>query len=122
VLFGRPIGFFAVGLSSLLSLHFFDPGGSIYIYHAADLIKVELYALFSVGTVLMIAGLSNAALATSRTNLSLAAREKQKSVLLSELVHRVANNFATVAALLRQKSILVVDPRRNLPLKTQSSR
>jgi hypothetical protein len=37
VLFGRSIGFIAVGLSSLLSLHFFDPGGSIYIYHAADL-------------------------------------------------------------------------------------
>jgi len=117
VLFGRPIGFFAVGLSSLLSLNFFDPGGSIYIYHAADLIKVELYALFSVGAVLIIAGLSNAALATSRTNLSLAALEKQKSVLLSELVHRVANNFATVAALLRQKSILVVDPQAKSALE-----
>jgi hypothetical protein len=117
VLFGRSIGFIAVGLSSLLSLHFFDPGGSIYIYHAADLIKVELYAVFSAGAVLIIAGLSNAALATSRTNLSLAALEKQKSVLLSELVHRVANNFATVAALLRQKSILVADPQAKSALE-----
>src|SRR4029079_6135511 len=89
----------------------------MYFYHTADIIKSELYALFSVGAVLIIAGLSNAALATSRTNLSLAALEKQKSVLLSALCNRVANNFATVAALLRQKSILFVDPQAKSALE-----
>jgi two-component sensor histidine kinase len=117
LLFGRTIGLLAVVLSSLLSLHFFDPGGSIYIYGAADLIKVEIYALFSAGLVLVVARLSQALLATSRTNHSLAALEKQKSVLLSEVVHRVANNFAIVAALLRQKSILISDPQAKSALQ-----
>ena len=52
--FGRAIGFFTVALTSLLSLPFFEPGNSLYISNAADLIEVELYAFLSAGTVLII--------------------------------------------------------------------
>ena len=53
--FGRATGFFTVALTSLLSLPFFEPGNSLYISNAADLIEVELYAFLSAGTVLIIA-------------------------------------------------------------------
>ena len=94
LVFGRITGFLAVAVSSLLSLHFFEPGGSINIYHASDLIKVELYALFSAGAVVLVSGLNTALLATQQAALLLANKESQKSVLLAELAHRVANNFA----------------------------
>jgi two-component sensor histidine kinase len=115
--FGRATGFIAVAASSLLSLHFFEPGGSIYIYQAADLIRVEIYILFSAGTVVIMARLSQALIANCQAGRLLAALEKQKSVLLSELAHRVANNFATIAAVIRQKSILVIDPQAKSALE-----
>jgi two-component sensor histidine kinase len=115
--FGRATGFIAVAASSLLSLHFFEPGGSIFIYQAADLIRVEIFTLFSAGTVVIIARLSNALIAAGQASQLLASLEKQKSVLLSELAHRVANNFATIAALIRQKSILVTDPQAKSALE-----
>jgi two-component sensor histidine kinase len=115
--FGRITGFLAVVVSSLLSLHFFEPGRSIDIYHASDLIKVELYALFSVGAVVVIARLNRALIAAEQANLLLANQESQKSVLLAELAHRVANNFAALAALIRQKSNSVADPQAKSALE-----
>jgi two-component sensor histidine kinase len=117
LVFGRITGFLAVAVSSLLSLHFFEPGGSINIYHASDLIKVELYALFSAGAVVLVSGLNTALLATQQATLLLANKESQKSVLLAELAHRVANNFAALAALIRQKSNSVADPKAKSALE-----
>jgi two-component sensor histidine kinase len=37
--------------------------------------------------------------------------EREKSVLLTELTHRVANNFAVLSAVIRQKSVCVTDPQ-----------
>jgi two-component sensor histidine kinase len=115
--FGRTTGFFAVAASSILSLHFFEPSGSVAIHHAADLIKVELYVLFSAATVMVIASLSQALIAADQATQILGNLDTQKSVLLAELAHRVANNFAIIAALLRQKSISVADPQAKRALE-----
>jgi two-component sensor histidine kinase len=117
IAFGRTAGFFAAAASSMLSLLFFEPGGSIAIDHAADLIKVELYALFSVATVMVIASLAQALIAAGQATQVLGNLERQKSVLLAELAHRVANNFATIAALMRQKSMSVADPQAKWALE-----
>ena len=39
--FGSQAGFIAVGLSTILSIPFFEPYGSLTLVHAADLINVE---------------------------------------------------------------------------------
>src|SRR5262245_18948769 len=43
--FGSHAGLGAVGLSTLLSLPFFEPYGHLSLIHATDLISVELYAV-----------------------------------------------------------------------------
>jgi len=45
--FRKLVGFFAVGLSTLLSAPFFEPVGSLALLYASDLIKIELYAVLS---------------------------------------------------------------------------
>jgi two-component sensor histidine kinase len=117
LVFGRNSGFVAVAASSILSLHFFEPGGSVAIYHAADLIKVEIYAVFSAAAVVVMARLNQALIAAGQASQLLGNLEKQQSVLLAELAHRVANNFATIAALIRQKSISVADPQAKWALE-----
>src|SRR5262245_36139134 len=49
--FGSLAGAIAVALSTLLSLHFFEPHGSFSLTLAVDLISVELYALLGAGCV-----------------------------------------------------------------------
>jgi hypothetical protein len=44
-------GFIAVGLSTFLSLPFFEPDGSFTLGHALDLINIELYAIPGAGCV-----------------------------------------------------------------------
>jgi two-component system, sensor histidine kinase PdtaS len=107
--FGRTIGFFAVALTSLLSLPFFEPGNSLYISNAADLIEVELYALFSAGAVVIVGRLAEALLVALQQSEASSNLEREKSVLLTELAHRVANNFAVLSAVIRQKSVSVTD-------------
>src|SRR5262245_17276976 len=89
--FGWAIGFFAVALTSILSLPFFEPGNSLYISNAADLIEVELYALFSAGIVLVIGRVGEALLVAHKNCETSADAEREKSLLLTELTHRVAN-------------------------------
>lgn len=115
--FGRAVGFFAVALTSVLSLPFFEPGNSLYIANAADLIEVELYAIFSAATVMLVGRLGQALLVARRESAAAATLEKEKSVLLTELTHRVANNFAVVSALIRQRSVSVTDPEAKSALE-----
>ena len=111
LLFGRGIGFLAVVASAVLSLPFFAPHGSINVYQAIDLVKVELYALLSAAAVFLMARLSRTLIAADESNRQLTRLARQKSVLLSELSHRVANNFAAIAALIRQRSVSIADPQ-----------
>jgi two-component sensor histidine kinase len=115
--FGRAMGFFTVALTSLLSLPFFEPGNSLYISNAADLIEVELYAFLSAGTVLIIGRLGEALVVARQEREASANLEREKSVLLTELTHRVANNFAVLSAVIRQKSVCVTDPQAKTALE-----
>lgn len=108
--FGRWIGFFAVVLSSVLSLPFFEPGQSLYVTNAIDLVKVALYLIFSGSLVPIVGAFADALLAAHEESAALAQREREKSVLLTELSHRVANNFAVISAVMRQKSNAISDP------------
>jgi two-component sensor histidine kinase len=49
--------------------------------------------------------------ALSETNETLARLDKNRSLLLKETAHGVANNFATVAALLSMRSVLIDDAK-----------
>jgi two-component sensor histidine kinase len=108
--FGRNLGLCAAVMTAVLSTHFFEPGGTLNIHHAADLIRVELYlalaAISAVATSRLVDIFIDACTASAR----LAARDTTKSVLLRELSHRVANNFATVASLMRRQAATVADP------------
>jgi two-component sensor histidine kinase len=107
--FGANLGFVAVGLSTLLSGLFFDPVGSLAVHHAADLVKIELYAILASASVVGFAQLGNT-LNLARDNAdSLKCLNESKVILLRELAHGVANNFATVAAFISVKSAAVTD-------------
>jgi K+-sensing histidine kinase KdpD len=49
--FGSNVGFVAVGLTTLLSIPFFEPLGSLALTRARDLMNVELYAILGAGCV-----------------------------------------------------------------------
>ena len=114
--FGSLAGFIAVGLSTLLSIPFFEPIGSFSLTHAADLIRVELYALLGAGSVFAVWRFGSTLRALRETNDTLVRLDKSRSLLLRETAHGVANNFATVAALLSMGSTSVDDikARRSL--------
>jgi len=108
VAFGQAVGLLGVALSAVLSVFFFEPG-TLAIHHAADLIKIELYALLACGAVIGLARLGKALLEADETVHALEQSERTKSVLLRELAHRVANNFTAVASLIRRKANLISD-------------
>ena len=64
--FGPGIGFMSVGLSTLLSVPFFEPLGALTtLTHAGDIIKIELYAILSAACVVAFANLGDALIAAS---------------------------------------------------------
>jgi two-component system, sensor histidine kinase PdtaS len=107
--FGSNAGYIAVGLSTLLLIPFFDPHGAFALTRAWDLINIELYAIVAAGCVFGFARLRDTLIAASETKEVLERLDKSRSLLLRETAHGVANNFATVAALLSMKSVSVND-------------
>jgi two-component system, sensor histidine kinase PdtaS len=107
--FGGGVGLFTVVLSTFLCFPFFEPRGSLVLNHAADLIRIELYAVLAAGSVIGLARLAHALIAADEAARVLELSERANSVLLRELAHRVANNFAAVASLIRHKANLVGD-------------
>ena len=107
LMFGRPSGFLAVAISSFLSLPFFAPGGSIQF----DLLEIELYAGLAVGAVVLADKIRRTLIMQSDTNVRLANEDANKSLQLREIAHRVANNFASLDALIRQRAMASKDPK-----------
>jgi two-component sensor histidine kinase len=107
--FGEAAGLSGTGLSTFLSLFFFTPGGTMALSKAGDLVEIELYGLLTAGCVIGFARLARASINMYDANEALRSAEQEKSVLLREVGHRVANNFATVASLMRRRSDLVQD-------------
>jgi PAS domain S-box-containing protein len=91
--FGARLGLISVALSAFLSLYFFEPIGSPTLRYASDLEKILLYTVVALGCVVGFAYVANALIAKTDAN-------ESKSVLLRELAHGVANNFAAIAALI----------------------
>jgi two-component sensor histidine kinase len=105
--FGARIGLVCAGLSTFLSIYFFEPVGTPTLTYASDLVKIELYAILAIGTVFAFAYLGTALTdASDKTE-----ADRNKSILLRELTHGVANNFAAVAALIDEKSLSVSDSK-----------
>ena len=91
--FGARLGLVSVALSSFLSLYFFEPVGSPTLRYPSDLDKILLYTVLALGCVVGLANLGNALIAKTDA-------DEKKTVLLRELAHGVANNFAAIAALI----------------------
>jgi two-component sensor histidine kinase len=108
IAFGEGTGLFGVAVSTLLALWFFEPSGPA-VHQAADLIRIELYALLAGGAVMGLARLGTALLDADEAARASAQSERAQAVLLRELAHRVANNFAAVASLIRRRANLVDD-------------
>jgi two-component sensor histidine kinase len=107
--FGARVGFISVALSTLLSIMFFEPFGTLAIRHAADVIKIEVYAILAACSVIAFARLGDALNSATHQAEELKQLEESKSILFRELAHGVANNFATVAAFISMKSNSITD-------------
>ncbi len=110
LMFGRPSGFFAVILSSLLSTTFFAPVNSIHLMHAFEYFQIEIYVALAVGAVIMADQIHRVLVSLSDINIQLASDASKKTLQLREVVHRVANNFASLDALIRQRALASKDP------------
>ena len=80
----------------MLSVFFFEPVGSCALWHAVDLIKIELYALVATCSVIAFAHLGNMVIAAWANTESLKRLNESKSILLRELAHSVANNLVAL--------------------------
>jgi two-component system, sensor histidine kinase PdtaS len=102
--FGAGVGLIGAAVSTFLSCYFFEPIGSPMVRYVSDLDKIALYGIVALVCVVGFAQLGNALINSSDA-------DKSKSILLRELVHGVANNFAAIAALIRMKSHSVIDAK-----------
>src|SRR5262245_5805474 len=110
VAFGLTAGLVAVGFSTLLAIPFFEPFGThIVLTRAWGLAKVELYAILSSASVVAFARVRKTLIVLSEKKEILQQLDENKSLLLRETAHGVANNFAAVAALLSMKSCSIPD-------------
>lgn len=109
--FGTRVALVGVGLSTLLSLYFFEPFNTLAIHHASDLIKIQVYAIVASGCAVAVGYLGNALIAASEETEALKRLDVDRSILLRELAHGVANNFSAVAALMTIKAGAVTDTR-----------
>lgn len=104
LVFGRRTGFLAVAVSAALSALFFAPVGSMHLMRAFDLIQIECFAALAVGATIT-------ADQIHRSLISLSDEDAKKTLLLREAAHRVANNFASLDALIRQRAMASKDPK-----------
>ncbi|MGA7324533.1 MAG: histidine kinase dimerization/phosphoacceptor domain -containing protein, partial [Rhodomicrobium sp.] len=104
VAFGQSLGLLAIGASSVLSVLFFDPVYTFWLSNQKDFIDIIVFALIGGGSLLGLARIKTAIMADVR------GREQQTSrLMLSEMAHRVANNFAAAVGILRRVSTTVHD-------------
>jgi len=111
LLFGRLSGGAAVVLSSLLSALFFEPHNSFQLLRALDLLQIQIYALLASGGVILGDQIRRTLIEQSVTNQVLSAEDARKGLRLREVAHRVANNFSSLDALIRQRAKVSSDPK-----------
>jgi two-component sensor histidine kinase len=111
LMFGRRAGLLAVALSTPLCTVFFAPVGSIHLARAFDLFQIECYAVLAVGATLMADQIHSVLISLSEANMRLISEDSKKALRLREVAHRVANNFASLDALIRQRAMASTDPK-----------
>ena len=111
LMFGRLSGFFAVALSALLSTAFFAPVSSIHLMRAFEYFQIEIYVALAVGATIMADQIHRVLISLSDINIQLASEDSRKTLQLREVAHRVANNFACLDALIRQRAMASKDPK-----------
>ena len=111
LMFGRPSGFFAVALSALLSTAFFAPVSSIHLMRAFEYFQIEIYVALAVGATIMADQIHRVLISLADINIQLASEDGKKMLQLREVAHRVANNFACLDALIRQRAMASKDPK-----------
>jgi two-component sensor histidine kinase len=120
ILFGRVCGWLSVALSALLSALFFDPFGSFLVYHASDLLEIQLYILISAGAVLSVSSIRRTALVQAVQNNVLVAEKEVMSLQAREAIHRAANHFSMLDALVRRSARGATDPNIRLGVEQAS--
>jgi two-component system, sensor histidine kinase PdtaS len=111
LLFGRPSGFLAVAVSAPLGALFFRPVGTLQLTRAFDLFQIECYVALAVCAILVLDQVRRALILFAKTNAKLEEESTQKTLQLREAAHRVANNFASLDALIRQRAMASKDPK-----------
>ena len=111
LMFGRRAGLLAVALSTPLCTVFFAPVGSIHLARAFDLFQIECYAVLAVGGTIMADQIHRVLISLSEANIQLISEDSKKALRLREVAHRVANNFASLDALIRQRAMASTDPK-----------
>jgi len=88
---------------------------------AFDLLQIEAYVVLAVIAVLMLEQVRQALILFADTNAELKAESSQKSLQLREVAHRMANNFASLDALIRQRGMASQDPKIQLAFEQASN-
>lgn len=120
LLFGRVSGVAAVILSSIVSTLFFDPIGTLKVAQFFDLVQIQIYTLLAIGAVFLADEIHGVVLSEATKNDILASETRFKSLQLKEAAHRVANNFSSLDALLRQRAYATADPKISLGFEQAS--
>ena len=111
LMFGRLSGFAAAAVSTVLATEFFTPVGTIHLARAFDLFQIECYAALAIGAAITADQIHRALISLSDSNQQLMREDTRKSLQLREVAHRVANNFASLDALIRQRAMVSKDPK-----------
>jgi two-component sensor histidine kinase len=112
--FGELVGFITSGASALLSVYFFEPIGVFAVDRAADLMKIELYAVMCALSVLGVARLRWAIVLLYG---AISKDEKRSATLVEEMAYRMSNNFAVAKSILEEaiEQVVIMGPlHRNL--------
>jgi len=103
LLFNQAAGIYAAIASACLSSVFFAPLGHFWVTNASDTTKIGAYTFVAAVSAVAVDNLH-------RAYTRIAQAERQKTLLLQELSHRVSNHFASLASLINLKAADVTDP------------
>ena len=89
---------------------------------AFEYFQIEIYVALAVGATIMADQIHRVIISLSDINIQLASEDSRKTLQLREVAHRVANNFACLDALIRQRAMASLRiPRFNSHSDRQAS-
>jgi two-component sensor histidine kinase len=116
-------GILAVLLSAvIIKLFFIPPPFSIWFTDTGDVIAILVFVGSGLVTAVMGSALHDALFRLDEANMRIGVSEREKELLLHELVHRFKNDLANVTAILRLQARSVSDPSARSELMVASDR